>query len=130
MSAIDVDKNWQLLIDGEWVDPAAGTYDVVDPATTEIVGHAPEASVQQAQDAAAAAKAAALGWKNTSREDRCEIIGRLADEGHAPAMVRVEWRGCRSPCRHHWHTGLCTRSQSLPRLDTALPDLRAFLAHG
>ena len=32
MSAIDVDKNWQLLINGEWVDPAAGTYDVIDPA--------------------------------------------------------------------------------------------------
>ena len=30
MSAIDVDKNWQLLINGEWVDPAAGTYDVID----------------------------------------------------------------------------------------------------
>ena len=48
MSAIDVDKNWQLLINGEWVDPAAGTYDIIDPATTEVVGHAPEASVQQA----------------------------------------------------------------------------------
>ena len=34
MTSIDVDKNWQLLINGEWVDPAAGTYDVIDPATT------------------------------------------------------------------------------------------------
>ena len=56
MSAIDVDKNWKLLINGEWVDPAAGTYDVIDPATTKVVGRAPEASVQQADDAAAAAK--------------------------------------------------------------------------
>ena len=65
MTSIDVDKNWQLLIDGAWVDPAAGTYDVVDPATTQVVGHAPEASVEQALDAAAAARAAATGWKNT-----------------------------------------------------------------
>ena len=45
MAVIDVEKNWQLLINGEWVDPAGGAYDVVDPATTEVVGHAPEASV-------------------------------------------------------------------------------------
>ena len=61
MTAIDVDKNWQLLINGEWVDPEAGTYNVIDPATTQIVGHAPEASVGQALDAAAAARAAACG---------------------------------------------------------------------
>lgn len=48
MTAIDVDKNWQLLINGEWIDPAEGTYDVIDPATTQVVGHAPEASVEQA----------------------------------------------------------------------------------
>ncbi len=80
MTSIDVDKNWQLLIDGAWVDPAAGTYDVVDPATTQVVGHAPEASVEQALDAAAAARAAATGCKNTPPAERCEIIGRLADE--------------------------------------------------
>ncbi len=80
MTAIDVDKNWQLLINGEWVDPEAGTYNVIDPATTQIVGHAPEASVGQALDAAAAARAAAAGWKNTSPAERGELIARLADE--------------------------------------------------
>jgi acyl-CoA reductase-like NAD-dependent aldehyde dehydrogenase len=80
MSTIDVDKKWQLLINGEWVDPAGGTYDIIDPATTKVVGHAPEASVDQANDAAAAAKEAFLGWKNTSREERCEHIGRLGEE--------------------------------------------------
>ena len=58
MSAIDVDKNWQLLINGEWVDPTGGTYDIIDPASTEVVGHAPEASVAQAEDAAAATEEA------------------------------------------------------------------------
>ncbi|GJM37549.1 MAG: aldehyde dehydrogenase [Acidimicrobiales bacterium] len=78
--AIDVDKNWQLLIDGEWVDPAAGTYDIVDPATTNVVGHAPEASVEQANDSAAAAKAALASWRRLSREERCAHIGRLGEE--------------------------------------------------
>ncbi len=80
MSAIDVDKNWQLLINGEWVDPGAGTYDIIDPNTTKVVGHAPEATVGQADDAAAAAKDAFAGWKALSREERCEYIGRLGDE--------------------------------------------------
>jgi len=80
MAVIDVEKNWQLLINGEWVDPAGGAYDVVDPATTEVVGHAPEASVGQAEDAAAAARAAAAGWKRTAPSQRCALIGRLAEE--------------------------------------------------
>ena len=60
--------------------PAAGTYDVIDPATTKVVGRAPEASVEQADDAAAAAKEASVAWKNTSPAERCAAIGRLADE--------------------------------------------------
>lgn len=78
--AIDVDKKWQLLINGEWVDPAAGTYDIIDPATTKVVGHAPEASVEQADATAAAAKEALAGWKRLSREERCAHIGRLGEE--------------------------------------------------
>ena len=80
MSTIDVDRKWQLLINGEWVDPGAGTYDIIDPATTKVVGHAPEATVEQADDTAAAAKDAFTAWKNLSREARCEYIGRLGDE--------------------------------------------------
>ena len=80
MSTIDVDKNWQLLINGEWVDPGAGTYDIIDPNTTKVVGHAPEATVEQANDAAAAASAAFGAWKALSREERCAHIGRLGEE--------------------------------------------------
>ena len=46
----------QLLIGGEWVDGADGGYDVVNPATEEVVGVAPEASPGQALDAARAAQ--------------------------------------------------------------------------
>lgn len=80
MSAIDVDKKWKLLINGEWVEPGGGTYEIIDPNTTKVVGHAPEATVEQADDAAAAAAAAFDGWKALSREERCAYIGRLGDE--------------------------------------------------
>ncbi len=77
---IDVDKTWQLLIGGAWVDPAGGTYDIVDPNTTSVVGHAPEATAAQAEDAAAAAKSAFGAWKALSREERCSYIVKIGDE--------------------------------------------------
>ena len=46
----------KLLIGGEWVDGADGGYDVVNPATEDTVGVAPEASTAQALDAARAAQ--------------------------------------------------------------------------
>ncbi|RMH70333.1 MAG: aldehyde dehydrogenase family protein [Actinomyces sp.] len=74
-----VDREWRLLIGGEWVAPAGGTYEVIDPNTTELVGRAPEASVEQARAAAAAARDALVGWRRLSREQRCAHLGRLAD---------------------------------------------------
>ena len=53
---------YRLFIDGEWVEPAGGHYDVINPATEAVVGRAPEASRQQVYDAAAAARAAFPAW--------------------------------------------------------------------
>ena len=75
---IDPDEAWRLLIGGEQVE-AAGTYEVVNPATTEVVGHAPDASVADAEAAIAAANAALPGWRDTPMADRCALLGRLAD---------------------------------------------------
>src|SRR5207244_3197217 len=47
-----------VLIGGEWVRAAGGTYPVIDPATEEPAGHAPECSVEQVRAAARAARAA------------------------------------------------------------------------
>jgi acyl-CoA reductase-like NAD-dependent aldehyde dehydrogenase len=68
-----------LYIGGEWVEPADGHYDVINPATEEVVGRAPEASRQQVYDAAAAARAAFPAWSATRPEDRAEILHRAAD---------------------------------------------------
>ena len=61
-------KSRQLLIGGEWVDGADGGYEVVNPATEEVVGLAPEASAAQAIDAARAAQEAFPAWSQTSPE--------------------------------------------------------------
>jgi len=76
--SFNVDEDYKLLIAGEWVSTSAH-YDIIDPNTTNVVGHAPEATVQQANDAAAAAKAASKGWKNTSVGERCALVGKAAE---------------------------------------------------
>ncbi|MDH4169418.1 MAG: aldehyde dehydrogenase family protein [Acidimicrobiia bacterium] len=78
MSGIDVDREWKLYINGEWVATDA-TYDIVDPNTTKVVGRAPEATTAQALDAAAAAKAALPAWRALSQRERAGHLSRLAD---------------------------------------------------
>ncbi|MGZ4675145.1 MAG: aldehyde dehydrogenase family protein [Acidimicrobiia bacterium] len=74
MSAVDVDERYQLLIGGSWSDGGAGTYPIVNPATEEPVGYAPEATAEQAQSAAAAAKEAFGSWSRTTPEERANLL--------------------------------------------------------
>ena len=69
----------QLLIGGEWIDGADGGYEVVNPATEEVVGVAPEASERQALDAARAAQETFPAWSQTSPDVRAELLQKTAD---------------------------------------------------
>ena len=85
---IAVDHDYRLLIGGEWV-PAAGGYEVTNPATEELVGTAPNASPDQAADACAAARAAQKAWAATPMAERCALLGKVADiiEGRLDDLV-------------------------------------------
>ncbi len=72
-------KTWKLLIGGEWIDGAGGTYEVINPATEGVVGHAPEASVDQALAAARAAQEAFPKWAATPAADRGRLLRAVAD---------------------------------------------------
>ncbi len=68
----------QLLIGGRWVDAGAGTYPVVNPATEEAVGVAPNASVADAEAAARAAREALPAWAATPPETRLALLKKAA----------------------------------------------------
>jgi acyl-CoA reductase-like NAD-dependent aldehyde dehydrogenase len=70
---------YQAYIGGEWVDGEAGSYEIVNPATEEIVGHAPQVTVEQSLDATAAAADAFDAWSRTMPEHRAELLERVAD---------------------------------------------------
>ncbi|MFD8329315.1 aldehyde dehydrogenase family protein [Streptomyces lydicus] len=69
----------RLFVGGEWVAPAGGHYEVIDPATETVVGLAPEATRAQVHEAAAAACAAFAAWSGTAPEERAAILDRAAD---------------------------------------------------
>src|SRR4029078_6856094 len=87
MSAVGGDEKSQLLIGGSWVDGGAGTYPIVNPATEEPVGHAPEATAAQAQAAAEAARDAFASWSRTSLDERAHLLDAA---GKAPLARRGE----------------------------------------
>ncbi|MGV9244414.1 aldehyde dehydrogenase family protein [Streptomyces sp. NPDC003710] len=69
----------RLFIGGAWTEPDGGHYEVVDPATEETVGWAPEASRAQVHAAAAAARTAFGPWSRTAPEERAAILARAAE---------------------------------------------------
>src|ERR1700678_4342153 len=64
----------QLLIGGKWLDASDDTYDIITPATEEVVGQAPNASAADALAAAAAAKEAQPAWAAWSVEERSALM--------------------------------------------------------
>ncbi|MDQ1027136.1 acyl-CoA reductase-like NAD-dependent aldehyde dehydrogenase [Streptomyces umbrinus] len=70
----------RLFIGGSWVEPDGGHYEVIDPATEDVVGLAPEASRDQVHAAAAAAREAFRAWSRTTPEERAAVLSRAAEE--------------------------------------------------
>jgi acyl-CoA reductase-like NAD-dependent aldehyde dehydrogenase len=78
-----------LWIGGDRVDRSNGTYEVVNPATEEIVGLAPEATADDARQAATAAAEAFPDWSQTTPEERARLLDRAADllEQRIPELI-------------------------------------------
>ena len=68
-----------MLVAGDRVAGDRGTYEILNPATEAVVGHAPEASVDQITAAARAAAEAFGPWSRTAPAERAALLDRLAD---------------------------------------------------
>lgn len=81
-STVTIPDRLQLnYIGGRWVPASDGaTFTDVNPADTgDIVGHFPESTAQDAQDAVAAAKAAAPAWEKLGPIARGDILYAAAE---------------------------------------------------
>ncbi|MUM19740.1 aldehyde dehydrogenase [Mycobacterium sp. CBMA271] len=70
--------HYPIYIDGEWVD-TSGRFEIVNPATEELVATAAKGFVEHADRAVAAALAAHRDgeWRNTRPERRADLISRI-----------------------------------------------------
>lgn len=80
----------RIYVGGEWVEPdGAGTIDVVNSTTEEVMGHVPECDSADAGRAVEAARGAFEDWAGTEPARRSEILRSIADG----LMSRVEELG-------------------------------------
>ncbi|WP_222131357.1 aldehyde dehydrogenase family protein [Pseudonocardia sp. C8] len=70
----------KLYRSGAWVpSTGSGTIPVVDPSTEEVIGAVPEGTVDDVEEAVAAAREAFPEWAATTRPERAEYLRRLHD---------------------------------------------------
>ncbi len=109
----------KMLIGGEWIaDGGEGTMPVINPATEDVLGQCPKASIEQLDAALAAADEAFKGWSNTPGIERYNILRRGAEilRERAPEIADIITAEMGKP-----------RAQALPEV-TVSGDVIDFLA--
>jgi aldehyde dehydrogenase (NAD+) len=97
LRADDLDRDYRMLIDGEWVQSAdGGTFQCVDPYTTVPWGRVPIATTDQVDQAVRAARRAfdETDWPRLPPQARATILRRLGllIEEHADRLVHQQIR--------------------------------------
>lgn len=83
---------FRQLINGEWTDAASGnTWDLVDPATEDVLQQVPFGDAEDVRAAVDAASAAFPAWSKKTPYERGEVLLRAADwiTARADALARV-----------------------------------------
>lgn len=69
----------KIYVDGEWYAPRAGTFEVINPATEEVLHDAPEGTAEDIDRAVSAArKAFDGGWSATSGKERAVYLRAIS----------------------------------------------------
>ena len=80
------------FIDGKWQKSASNeTYDVINPATEEIIGKASKANSADVQKALKSAEKGLQVWKNTSPWERSKVIRKISELIRQRVDVLSKW---------------------------------------
>ena len=95
-------RNYQMLINGEWVASKSNKmFPVYDPSTEEVIAQVPDASADDVNRAVAAAKAAFEDgpWGQSTHQERGRVLFRLADKirQNLPMLAELECRNSGKP---------------------------------
>jgi 1-pyrroline dehydrogenase len=88
------------FVGGEWVDAVeGGTADILNPATGETIAEVPQGTQADVDRAVEAAKRAWPEWRETTPQERAEMLLKLADaiEAHTDELARVESQNVGKP---------------------------------
>nr|WP_106784776.1 aldehyde dehydrogenase family protein [Lysinibacillus timonensis] len=113
------------FINGEWVESTGTkTIDVINPATEEVIGRISDGTIDDLNKAVAAARAAFPTFSQTSKEERIELLNRIADEyeKRKDDLVEVVTQELGAPItiseRNHFHMGLAHYRQAAKELES------------
>ncbi|OBA78941.1 hypothetical protein A9W99_21945 [Mycobacterium sp. 1164966.3] len=92
--------SYGVYIDGQWVEPDSGRYDVLNPATEHVIASAPNAGAAQVERAIGAARTVfdCGPWPAADPAERSRCLQQLSDALLARgdeiyALAQAEW-GC------------------------------------
>jgi 1-pyrroline dehydrogenase len=88
------------FVGGEWVDAVeGGTAEILNPATGETIAEVPQGTQADVDRAVEAAKRAWPEWRETTPQERAEMLLKLADaiEAHTDELARVESQNVGKP---------------------------------
>jgi aldehyde dehydrogenase (NAD+) len=116
----------KFYIDGAWVDPIAPrVLEVINPATEAVAGHISLGAAADVDRAVAAARKAFASFSLTSREERLDLLRRIAEvfEARQADVAEAITEEMGAPA------GLALRSQAgigLRHLNTAIEVLKTY----
>ncbi len=84
-------SDYSLIINGQKVAGAAGSFDVLNPATETVVAQCPQATLAQLDDAVTAAQVAFESWQFSAQEERQQLLYKIADgiEEHSAELAQI-----------------------------------------
>ena len=106
---VELQKKYQLFIDGQWRDSSEGqTLKTYNPATGELLAEIADASAQDVDEAVKAAQEAFKSWGKTTVVERAAVLNKIADiiDANRDFLATVETMDNGKPIRETTHADI------------------------